>query len=268
MVRDVIVYPRPLSLEFGISVRTFDEKLSALIDDLRDTINEGNYPGLSAFQIGSYFNVIVVRGEDGELIEMVNPKLISHNGSVISKESTAYFPGLSAQVKRYQSISVVYQDRNGEKHVLKASDELAVTIQRKLDYTFGSTFLTKLSKEEKQRFENSLEFGTDVGYESYCPTSFVKDKIMKFLNIMVVGLLVMLLVSFFVSKEAAASIWSYQLYLSYFVVFMNVVYIGYGKYESAKYKTCTSCQIGNLLGSSAINLIKLSIVMVLSYLLI
>lgn len=50
MVREVIKYPRLLSLEYGISVRVFDEKLSALIDDLKDTINEGDYPGLSAFR--------------------------------------------------------------------------------------------------------------------------------------------------------------------------------------------------------------------------
>lgn len=268
MVREVVVYPQPLSLEFGINVRVFDEKLSALIDDLRDTINEGNFPGLSAFQVGSYFNVVVVKDENGEMIEMVNPKLISHSGTLTTKETTAYFPGLSAQLQRYESISVVYQDREGAQQVLKASGDLATTIQRKIDYNFGSTFITKLSAEEKQRFESSLEFGSDIGYDNYCPTSFFKDKIMKFINVIVVALLVMFVASFFVSKDTAAAIWEYQLYISYFVVFMNLVYIGYGKYESRKYKSCTSCQIGNLLGSSAINLIKLSIVMVLSYLLI
>jgi len=97
MIKELVKYPTPLSLEYGIDVRTFDEKLFSLIDDLKDTINENNLDGLSAFQIGNYFNVIVVKDNDN-FIELINPRVISQNSTIVTKESTTYFFGKEAEV--------------------------------------------------------------------------------------------------------------------------------------------------------------------------
>lgn len=266
MVREIITYPTPLSVEYGIVVRTFDETLFALIEDLKDTINANNLQALAAFQIGSYFNVIVLKNDDGSFTEMVNPRLISHSGKVESQEQTAYYPNLSAKVKRFGNISVVYQNRHGDSQVFQAEGDVAITLQRKLDYNFGATFITKLSKEEKQRFEQSLEFGSDVGYDNYCPTSFVKDKIIKFINVIIALLFVVFVLSLFLDdREYVSTIWEYQLYTSYFLAGMIAIYVLYGKYESTLYKSCTSCQIGNLIGTALIAFVKLSVVMALSF---
>ncbi len=269
MVKEIIKYPAPLSVEYGINVRVFDEELFSLIDDLKDTINENNVDGLAAFQIGSYLNVVVIKKEDGSFLELMNPKMIAHSGEIISKEKTAYYPKMDAEVKRYENISVIYQDRFGEKQILKAEGHLAVLIQRKIDYTFGSTFLPKLSKEERERFEESLAYGIDVGYDNYCPTSFLKDKIIKFINIVIALLFLIFLISFFIEdKKILSYIWQYQLYISYVTTFLTVVYIVYGRYEGTKYTSCTSCQIGNILGTAFLAFIRLSIVMTLSYIFI
>ncbi|WP_304542773.1 peptide deformylase [Sulfurimonas microaerophilic] len=266
MVKELIKYPTPLSVEYGINVREFDEKLFSLIDDLKDTINENNLKALSAFQIGNYLNVIVLKNEDGSFLELINPKVIAHSGEVTTVETTSYYDNLSAQVTRYENISVIYQNRAGENQVLKAEGDLAIILQRKIDYTFGSTFINKLSKEEKQRFEGSLEFGSDIGYENYCPTTFFKDKIIRFINIIIALLFFVFVISFLVEdKKMLSDIWQYQLYTSYFIGLMTIVYIVYGRYEGLQYKTCTSCQIGNILGTAFIAMVKLSAVMTLSY---
>ena len=266
MVREITTYPTPLSVEYGIAVRNFDETLFALIEDLKDTINANNLQALAAFQIGSYFNVVVLKNSDDTFTEMINPRLISHAGSIETQEQTAYYPNLSAKLKRFEKISVVYQDTRGDFHTLQAEGDVAVTLQRKLDYNFGATFITKLSKDEKQRFEQSLEFGSDVGYDNYCPTSFVKDKIIKFINVIIALLFVVFVLSLFVDDRSFLSkVWEYQLYSSYFLGGMILFYIVYGKYESTLYKSCTSCQIGNLIGTASIAFLKLSVVMTLSF---
>ncbi|MFT7859467.1 MAG: peptide deformylase [Sulfurimonas sp.] len=266
MVREIIKYPTPLSVEYGINVRVFDKQLFSLIEDLKDTINENNLKALSAFQVGDYHNVVVLKEDDGSFIELVNPKVISHSGEVTTKETTTYYPNLSAEVKRHAKISIVYQDRNGEKQVLKAEGETAILLQRKIDYTFGSTFITKLSKEERKRFDSSLEHGIDIGYDNYCPTTFVKDKIIRFINIIIALLFAVFVISFFIEdKKILSNVWQYQLFTSYFVTLLTAVYVVYGRYEGSKYTSCTSCQIGNILGSAFIALFKLSVVMVLSY---
>ena len=266
MVKEIIKYPTQLSVEYGINVRVFDEKLFSLIEDLQDTINENNLQALSAFQIGNYHNVIVVKNEDGSFLELINPKVISHSGEVTTKETTSYYPNLSAEVTRYENISVIYVNRQGENQVLKAEGDFAILLQRKIDYTFGSTFLPKLSKEEAQRFEASLEFGSDIGYDGYCPVTFFKDKIIRFANILIALLFFVFIISFFIEdKKILSDIWQYQLYGSYITLLVIFVYIVYGRYEGTKYTSCTSCQIGNILGTAFIASIKLSIVMTLSY---
>ena len=265
MVKDIITYPQPLSLEFGVNVRKFDDELFALLEDLKDTIKANNLDGLAAYQIGSYFNVIVVKDENGEFLELINPRIIRHSDKTEEEESTAYFPGLTAKVPRFNEISVVYQDRNGTDKSLIAKGKLARLIQRKIDYMFGGTFLSKLSKEERERFERKLNGKMDVAIGGACPTTFVRDKFMFVANLITAAMIINFIASFFVSGQTKELLWQYQLYASFGVVGFDILYFLYGLYEGHKYKQCTSCQVGNFIGTVAISFAKLTVIMFLSY---
>ena len=266
MVKEIITYPTPLSVEYATDVRVFNDELFALIEDLKDTINENNLDGLAAFQIGSYYNVIVVKDENGELIEMMNPRLIAHSDKLTTEESTAYYPGHTAKITRYENISVVYQDRNAKDCSLKASGPLAIVIQRKIDYTFGATFIHKMSKEEKEAFENRLEYGSDVGSADYCPTTFKRDKIVLVMNIIMALMALGFVASLFIDNASLLqSIWDYLLYASAGVVLLDIVYFFYAQYEGKQQSGCSSCQIGNIVGTALLVLFKLGIIMLLSY---
>ena len=265
MVKEIITYPTQMSLEYGIDVRTFDEKLFALLEDLKDTIKANNLDGLAAYQIGDYHNVIVVKDDNGEFIELINPRIIKHSDKTVEEETTAYFPGLSAKVARYNEISLVYQDRNGQDCSLQAKGKLARVIQRKVDYTFGGNFLIKLSPEEKDLFEKKLSSGIDNAIAQECPTTFVRDKFKKVSDIIKILMVLILIVSFFVPDETKATLWNTQLFASMGVVGFDIAYFLYGMYEARIYKHCTSCQIGNFIGTVAISFIKLSLLIILSY---
>ncbi|MBD3824051.1 MAG: peptide deformylase [Epsilonproteobacteria bacterium] len=269
MVRTIITYPTPPSVQYGTDVRFFDSSLFELLQDLKDTIEANHLQALAAFQIGSYYNVVTVKKEDGEFLELINPRLLSSSGSITSQESTAYFPGLTAEVTRFETISVIYQDREGKDQSLKANGAFAVLLQRKLDYTFGSSFINKLSKEEKKRFEKKLEFGSDVAISESCPTTFKRDYLQKASKAAFVIMFAMIVIALlFSNDDTKQNLWEYQLYGSYFVVLMQIVYIFYGQYEGKRYSSCTSCQIGNIIGTAAIALFKLTLIMVISYFLI
>ena len=149
-------YPTPLSREYGTDVRVFDEKLFMLLDALKQTIAEHNFIALSAFEIGSYFNIIVYKNEVGEFVELINPVQISHSGECFSREKTYYYGDLEATVKRFCEISIVYEDRDAMSHSVKFSGEIARVLQRELDYLFGSTFIDRLTPNERKKFENQL----------------------------------------------------------------------------------------------------------------
>jgi peptide deformylase len=269
MIKTIIKYPTPLSIEYGTDIRIFDEKLFSLIDDLKDSIKENNLEALSAFQIGSYFNVIVFKDDNGEFVEMVNPLQIGHSGESIEDEKTYYYGEVSAKVKRYENISIVYQDRTGVDKTMKFTGTLARTLQRKLDYLFGATFINRMPENERDGFEKKLDFGLDVGIDDYCPTTFKRDKVLKVANISMILMVVVLLASLFVSdKEILSKIWQYQLYASFGVLALQVFYFFYAQYEGKQYSSCVSCSIGNIIGTTAISFVRLSVVMIASYFLI
>ena len=266
MTREIIKHPTPLSIEYATDVRVFGDELFALIDDLKDTINENNLDALSAYQIGSYYNIVVIKDDSGEFIEMINPRLISHNGSLIANEETAYYPGKTAKIQRYDKISVVYQDRYGHDTSFQTSGKLSVTLQRKIDYTFGATFIHKMAKDEKKRFENLLENGINTANADYCPTTFHRDKILKLINIVLFFMLLPIAASFFISAtQTLQTFWLYQSYTAYGVISLQVLYFFYAQYEGKLHISCDSCQLGNIVATSLISLVKLVIIMTISY---
>ena len=269
MVKNIITYPTPPSVEYSTDVRVFNDEITALIDDLKDTTEANSLDGLAAFQIGSMYNIVVIKEENGGFLELINPRLFNTSGKVTTVEKTAYFPGLSAEVTRHKSISVVYEDRDLNQQSLKADGEFAILLQRKIDYTFGSSFINKLSPKEKKNFENKLEFGIDVAISESCPTYFKRDYILKAINILMIAMTLLLVVSLFISEAGTlGTMWSYQLYTSYGAFGLTVIYFFYAQYEGKQFTSCTSCQIGNIIGTSVIALMKLTLLMVLSYFLV
>ena len=258
MIREIITYPTPPSVQYATDVRVFNEEIFSLIQDLKDTIEANSLDGLAAFQIGSYYNVVVVKKDDGEFLELINPRIIGNSGRVTTLERTAYFPGLSANVTRYEKISVVYQDREAKQHSLKAEGDLSILLQRKIDYTFGSSFFNKLNKQEKKLFEKKLYFGSDIAISEVCPTKFNRDYVTKAINVVMAVMALLLAASLFVSEEMTGQLWDYQKYLFFATIALNVFYFFYAQYEGRKFTSCTSCQIGNIIGTTLISLIKLA----------
>lgn len=265
MIREITTYPTPPSVKYATDVRVFDDEIFSLIEDIKETLKANSLEALAAFQIGSYYNIVVVKKDDGSFLELLNPRIISQSGKVTTTEKTAYFPKLSAKVTRYETISLVYQDRDGVQHSLKADGDLSILLQRKIDYTFGSSFLNKLDKEEKKLFQKKLEFGSDIAISQSCPTVFKRDYIVKAINALLIVMAVLLASSLFMDEETSGQLWNYQSYLFFASIGLDTIYIFYAQYEGKRFSSCTSCQIGNIIGTAVILLIKLSVVMLLSY---
>lgn len=265
MIKEIVTYPTPPSVQYATDVRVFNEEIETLLEDLKDTIKANSLEALAAFQIGSYFNIVVVAQENGEFLELINPRIINPRGRVITVEKTAYFPNLSAEVSRYETISLVYQDRELKQHSLRADGTFSILLQRKVDYTFGSTFLNKLNKEEKKLFQKKLEFGSDLAISEVCPTTFKRDYIIKVINIIMIAMILLLASSLFVDDVLSEELWGYQSYLALSAFGLNIVYFFYAQYEGKRFTSCTSCQIGNIIGTAVISLIKLSLITLFSY---
>lgn len=263
MIKNISKYPQPTSASSAAPVRFINEEIQEIIQDLKDTIEDNSIKALSAYQIGSPYSIIVIKQDDGTFLELLNPLVVSQSGEQITEEKTAYFEDLGAKVKRSDKISIIYEDMDMKEHNLRADGEYSILLQRKIDYTFGSSFINKLDKDEKKLFESKLEFGSEAAMVGACPTNFKRDYITKLIDYLIIAMVLLIGVSFFVSDEVPMFI--YEIYLFTSIIALNIFYFLYAQYESKQYSACTNCQIGDLLGTMAILSTRALGVLVLSY---
>ena len=123
-------------------VNEFDEKLWALLDDMKDTVKKEQGAGLAAPQVGVLRRLAVVDVEEG-YFELINPVILQAKGEQTGWEGCLSVRGKMGQVSRPMKVTVVYQDRFGEKHTLKAKGFFARAICHELDHLDGVLYIDK-----------------------------------------------------------------------------------------------------------------------------
>ena len=268
MVRDIITYPDKRIEIISPDLRNFDEDLYEVIQDLKDTLEARQVDAIAAIQIAVPMSVIVVKNEDGSYLEIINPRIIRKSGSIDSLESTLYFPNITQNVKRYEKINIIYQDRNGEQHSLKAEGDFALLLQRKIDYVYGATLANRMKNKSGKEFEKELAAGGVQGSFESCPAVFKRDYVSSFLMKILFFILIANIASFFVSPETLISI---QKYVGYGIIITSILVIVYffvGYYELKIEKSCTSCKMGLITANTLYYAIATIVMATMSYFLL
>ena len=268
-VKDLVVYPDNRILIMSTDVRELDEKLFDVIDMMKEVMEENGAEGLAAIQTGYPYNIVLVKQEDGSILELINPRILKSEGKEIGKERTLYYPDIEIDVPRYKKIRLVYEDRFGNQKSMEVEGKLARIIQRKIDYTFGGTFLSKVDKHTREAVEKALAEKGLVEEVELCPTSSkrvyflsVADKILFFMFLTLFGKL------FGAEPDTLNSFYSFDKIGSLIVIVLMIGYFIYGRYEAKKYISCTSCQIGNMIGSMAKRFAVTATILIASYFLV
>jgi len=251
MVYDLVTYPDDRINLVSADVRVFDEAIPKLIDDMKETIEANSADGLAAVQIGFPISVVVIKDENGEYLEFINPRILNKKGSVQSLERTLYLPDTEHTINRYESISLIYQDRDGNQKSLKTDGKLSLLIQRKFDYVFGGSFVTKLTEKERKNLEKELAQSGIVGsFDSDGPISkreYFKSAMTKLL---VLEFLTLFSPLFNFEAETIASFYTFDFYTTILLILLNIGYFAYAKYEADRVISCTGCQVVNFISIS------------------
>ncbi len=251
MVRDIVVYPDKRVRIRAADVRKFDESVDSVIQDLKDTMKAHNVKAMAATQIAIPMSILVIEQDDGSYLEIINPRIIGKKGSVASKEETLYFPNTTHTVQRYEMIRLVYDDRNGEQKAMKAEGDLAITLQRKIDYLFGDTLASRMQEDSRKSLEKDLADKGMPGSFETCPTVFMKDYFTSMMQKVLFFMGLTLLTPLFSFKpETVQKIWTFDKYAAIALVLLLIGYFAVGTWEGKKYTSCTSCQIGNMIGTA------------------
>jgi len=148
-VKKVVQVGDPVLRKKCEPITEFDEKLWAILDDMKDTVKAEQGAGLAAPQVGVLRRVVVVDVEEEGYFEFVNPVITSQKGEQSGWEGCLSVRGKSGIVSRPMKVTLAYQDRNGEKHVIKAKGFFARAICHELDHLDGVLYIDKASHIEK-----------------------------------------------------------------------------------------------------------------------
>lgn len=147
-IRNIVQVGDDVLRQVCFPVETFDEKLWALLDDMKETVKKEEGAGLAAPQVGVLRRVVVVDVDEG-YFEFINPVILSQKGEQSGWEGCLSVRGKSGIVSRPMKVKLAYQDRFGEKQLLQAKGFFARAICHELDHLDGVLYIDKATHIEK-----------------------------------------------------------------------------------------------------------------------
>ena len=127
-------------------------RVITLLDDMIETMRDADGCGLAAPQVGILRRIAVIEVEAGEVIELINPKIIAHSGKQQEAEGCLSVPGRWGITNRPMHVTVKALNRDGEEVTYTGKELLARAFCHELDHLEGKLFtdhaIRMLSKDE------------------------------------------------------------------------------------------------------------------------
>ena len=158
-ILNILEYPDPRLRTRAHPVERVDDDIRRLVDDLLETMYAAPGVGLAATQVDVHKRVLVADVSDNRSapIALVNPEIISRDGTQTLEEGCLSVPGIYDTVIRSERVRVRALDREGQTFELDAEGLLAVCIQHEMDHLDGKLFVDYLSELKRQRIRKRLE---------------------------------------------------------------------------------------------------------------
>ena len=152
-VRPVLTYPHPMLKSVAAACEYVDDEIRALAVDLLETMR--HYPrtvGLAAPQIGVPLRLVAVdvTGHPkatvchGPMV-IVNPEVVTGEGSEIGREGCLSLPSITADVRRAKRIFVKGFTLAGDEVSAETSGFEARAIQHEVDHLDGILILDRVA---------------------------------------------------------------------------------------------------------------------------
>jgi peptide deformylase len=139
----------PVLRQHSAEVKTVDDEVRHLVDDLFETMDAARGVGLAANQVGVARRVAVVDA-DGDRFAMINPAIIEAEGRASAEEGCLSIPEIYGDVTRPERIVLEALDVDGNRYRKEATGLKARAIQHEIDHLDGILFLDHLSLIRRQ----------------------------------------------------------------------------------------------------------------------
>jgi peptide deformylase len=173
MILPIIAYGDPVLRKVGDNITKDYPQLDVLLENMWETMYNANGVGLAAPQIGLAIRAFVIDttpfSEDEDLSEaeqkalkgfkkvFINAQIEEETGEEWAfNEGCLSIPDVREDVKRKDTIKIVYLDENFKEQNQTFDGLLARVIQHEYDHIQGVLFTDKLSTLKKQLIKNKL----------------------------------------------------------------------------------------------------------------
>src|SRR6185312_6705013 len=150
MVYPIVRYGQPVLEAKAAAITEFDTpELHKLIEDMFESMYAAKGVGLAAPQIGLGKRIAVIDttvGEDqGQKLVLINPEILTREGSQLGEEGCLSIPGFREQVTRPKKVTVRAQNATGEFFAATGEDLLARAFVHETDHLNGTLYIMHVS---------------------------------------------------------------------------------------------------------------------------
>ncbi|NQU06285.1 MAG: peptide deformylase [Calditrichaeota bacterium] len=164
----ITAYGDPLLRKQAAKVKTIDEDLKDLAEDMLETMHSATGIGLAAPQVGVSKMFFIVdwsqlsddddpKSDDGFQV-YINPTVQKVNGNVTGlDEGCLSLPEVTAEVPRADHIEFTYQNLEGEEVTEELDGYPARVFQHEYDHLLGILFIDRIAASERKKVQGTLQ---------------------------------------------------------------------------------------------------------------
>jgi peptide deformylase len=164
-------YGDPVLRRRATAIEAVTAEVRRLAHDMIDTMYDEVGIGLAAPQIGASIRLLVVGDEEGRGAQvLVNPVITAQGGTVTAEEGCLSLPGIFADVKRSEWVTLESQDLEGRPIVMTARGLRARVFQHEIDHLDGVLFIDRLEPVVRDRIKRRIKkegFSEDAGHRAF-----------------------------------------------------------------------------------------------------
>ena len=157
----IYTYPDSVLRTNAKLVENIDGDTQSLIDNMAKTMYSAPGIGLAAVQVGEPLRVIMydIEYKDNKqnLCVLINPEIVSSEGSIVYEEACLSVIDYSAEVTRSEKVFVKGLDRDGNPIGIEAEGLHAVCLQHEIDHLNGVLFIDHISSIKRSLYKKKLK---------------------------------------------------------------------------------------------------------------
>jgi peptide deformylase len=163
---EIVKYGNSTLAQRAEEIKTIDREIEELAQNMVQTMHAAPGIGLAAPQVNVSKRLITVDLSVGErsedLIILINPEFISHEGEIILEEGCLSVPDVSERVTRPYRVVVKGVDLKGKERIIEAEGTLARVLCHEIDHLNGKLFFENLSPLKKNIIKKKLKKRTQT----------------------------------------------------------------------------------------------------------